>query len=478
MRPGKSALPGQERSSQLLDVLQILLGTLAFLVPLLIGQRLGLLRYASPLHFVAYFAFFGFTIKAITYTFLPEMAFYNRWIISESQVGWGYAYTSAFIFLLCIGYIFATRPSERANIGRNRMVFQNSLSPEILFMVAAATTILTTAVYLYARGGVQADDAEVLDVLQELNAQKIQRSESDDGIGRSFGIIKIFYLIPGVIMCLLLAQYMMKRNARVLLYLILSAALYLGATILHGGRSDLMDLFIFALVTAALLGIRINGSSVLIGALTLPVVLIVFSFMTVLRMTRGDIDQAQLISTEPLEQIVGSTYFLDINAPIMISAMIRPDQMLWGTSYLYWTYAWIPRFLWPEKPAVDIGPYLKNEIMRVDIAGLGGYNPTGAGEAYINFGPWGVLFAFVIGYAMRRGEVFLLSDWSTKKVYGPVIYATIFIGLIQGVLQSSFSGHLVSSAAQAVIVFLTCKLVLKEQKQRQPQLRPRLRRHI
>lgn len=459
----------------MLDFLQLLLGVLVCAMPLAVGQRLGLLSYASPMHFVGYLAFFGFTIKTFAYFVWPELAFYNRWLISDAQVGWGYAYTSGFIFFICIGYIMSARPGDRIDLGKVRAMFDHARPPVSLVTIATIALVVVTLVYIFARGGTQAEDAQLIGLVQELNSTKIQRSETSS-IGQSFAFIKVFFVVPSVIFAVLLAQALLKRKPELWTFTAATVVLILIAAIIQGKRGDLIDIGIIALVTLAVLGQAIRLRHVLVGLMLVPVVLIVFSFMSVLRATRGSVDDAQLVSAEPLVgQIVGSTYFLDINAPIMITAMLRPEQMLWGSSYLSWIFAWIPRALWEDKPAVVIGPYFKNVIMQMDTGGVGGFNPTGAGEAFINFGPWGLLVALVIGIMFRRGEVYLLSAKATEKIYGPVIYATVFITLIQGLLQSSFSGIIVSCAVQAVIVYMTCRLVLQKGKSRRPAHRPRLR---
>lgn len=115
--------------------------------------------------------------------------------------------------------------------------------------------------------------------------------------------------------------------------------------------------------------------------------------------------------------------------------------------------AFIPRFLWPDKPIMtSIGKEFNMLARGIDTSSS---SPTIPGEAYWNFGWWGlllvmapmgVLFAVMSRYAI---DVFTSGQW----IYFPVVIMGIGIG-------HRIDGHIVSDLIGLPVIFFCLHLVL------------------
>lgn len=443
----------------MIEIVKVLLAILCAGIPFFVGQRMGLMRFASPMHVVAYLAFLGFTVKSIVFAFAPDLAFYSGFFVTDEDIGWGYFYLTTFIVAMCIGYaLFANKqrhvPAEDVTdfTGRIR-------TPALILALGIISAIVTTYIYFYLRDIGQIDADSSLDTLRQLNAGKVTAIAGRQDFGNSFAIVKLLYVIPATAFALLLFRYMEYRDQRSLLYILIMIGVLILAAIIKGNRRDLLDMMLIALGVFSLSGTKVIRRAVIAGIVASPLILVTFSFMSNLRDRDVNLEQDELVSVESLRPIVSSTYFLDINIPLLIRAYTRDDQMLNGVSYLNWTYAWIPRAIWPEKPAVDIGPYIKQDIL--GFRGTGGFNATAAGEAFLNFGWFGIVIGALLGLMLRKIEELLLSRrWLVQRV-GGLIYVVAFLTGMQSLLQSSFSAAMVSMAAQAVVVWIFALFVVK-----------------
>lgn len=93
-------------------ILFILLALPIWLIPLRVASRYGMIKWFSPLHLLAFYAFMGTFLKSIGMLILPGEAFMYRFIYSDSSLYLGYIYTLGFTVCICLGYVLAIR--ERA----------------------------------------------------------------------------------------------------------------------------------------------------------------------------------------------------------------------------------------------------------------------------------------------------------------------------------------------------------------------------
>ncbi|WP_019956580.1 hypothetical protein [Yoonia vestfoldensis] len=429
------------------DVLIIALATLCTLLPFWIAARQGLLAWVSPMHILGYFCGLGFLVKAVAYAAAPELAFYARFDPAPGASLVGAIYLGGFVALICLGYLLACRPqSVGAGVVAARGVASGVQHMGVLVAVALAVTVVTMAIILRARGMGIGDAG----LIEGLNRAK-QINVNADGVGATLAGIKTLFVIPKFAFVLCLAQTILQpRPMRVVMTLALAVAL-LGIALVSGDRFELVELTVYAIATHAILGGRMGWRQLALGLLPAAGIVLLSAYMTQLRLGAE--------GATILRQIIGSTYFLDFNVAVMVTGHVEPAQMLLGQSYGWWAFGWVPRDLWPDKPAIDLGVYFKREIM--DVATGGAFNVTGPGEAFINFGWVGLAVAPVLGCGFRLGEAFLLDARRTARTGSAFLYPILFYPFVQACLQSSFSAFVVGAAAQLVLILLIRALFVR-----------------
>ena len=431
-------------------VLIVALAAVCTVLPLWIGMRCGVVGYVSPLHLLAYFSFFGFFLKVSVYAYAPDLAFYRRFALTPQADLKGAIYLGAFIVMICLGYLIAY---SAATVGPSawaaREVAGGITRRGGLFTCALAVTICTIALVLRARGVGLLDQG----VLTGLNTSK-QINVNADGIGATLAGIKTFFVVPKFAFILLFAHGLVRGSHISFIWAGILAVFLVVIAIISGDRFELIEMAIFALATYAITGRQIGFRAVMIGGGALCVIGVVSAYMTALRLG-GDGSPAAL-----LLQIVGSTYFLDINAATMVTDRMDRAHMLLGQSYTWWSFGWVPRAVWPDKPAIDLGVFFKRDVMQIYTGGA--FNVTGPGEAFINFGWFGLGMGGVLGAIYRKGEVALLCTKNTLRYGSAFLYPILFYPFVQATLQSSFSAFIVGAAAQWVlIVVMTCLFVTR-----------------
>ena len=428
-------------------ILIISLAVLCTIIPFGLGQKYGMLRLVSPMHLVAYFGFFGFLLKVMVYAVNPEFAFYSRFVTNPSGEQLGAIYLILFILLLCVGYRFGCKSySKSDSVTAARLVAGGLTRRTGLFLTALLVTGLTIVVILRARGDSGLDQA----VVASLNSAK-QINVNDAGVGATLAGLKTFFVVPKFAFVLLLANAIVTGARFVMLQAGLLGILLVFIAILSGDRFELVELLIFALATHMILGGRLHGRMLLIGGASLAALAVTSAYMTQLRVADG----APMLRSLA-QQIVGSTYFLDINVAIMVTDRVSADQMLLGQSYGWWSFGWVPRAFWFAKPAVDLGVMSKRDIMGVSTGGA--FNVTGPGEAFINFRWAGIFVGFALGWLFRKGETVLLSSGPAMRHGAFFLYPMIFYPFVQAALQSSFSAYVVGAAAQLVLILAMIRI--------------------
>ncbi len=429
------------------DVLIIALAALCTLLPFWIAARQGLLAWVSPLHLLGYFCALGFLAKALAYAIAPDLAFYARFDPAPGAALVGAIYLGGFVALICLGYLLACTPQPApARIVAARGVAAGVQHLGALVALALMVTLVTVLLILRARG----TGLHEAGLLSALNSAK-QINVNADGVGATLAGIKTLFVIPKFAFVLCLAQTILHpRPALVAMTLALAVAL-VGIALVSGDRFELVELAVYALATHAILGGRLGWRQGVLGLACAIGIIMLSSYMTELRLGA---EGASL-----LRQIIGSTYFLDFNVAVMVTGHVEPDQMLLGQSYGWWAFGWVPRDIWPDKPAIDLGVYFKREVM--GLATGGAFNVTGPGEAFINFGWAGLAVAPALGWVFRKGEAFLLDPRRTARTGSAFLYPVLFYPFVQACLQSSFSAFVVGAAAQLVLILLIRALFVR-----------------
>ena len=418
----------------------IILGVTCTAVPFALGQRHGLLRWVSPMHLLAWFCLFGFAIKAVVHAAAPQLAFYRRFVDSPWGDLLGALYLALFILAMCLGYRLAcvpARPDDSAIAAR--AVAYGITRRWLLFGLAFAFAAATALLIVRARGAALNGT-----LLESVNSAK-QIGINADGVGSTLAGLKTFFIVPKFAFVLLLAHGIAARSRGALAQAAVLGLLLLAIALLSGDRFELIEMAVFALATHMILGGRITGRALLWGAVLGVAILYLSSYMTALR--HGQAPQLAALA----RQVVGSTYFLDLNAAVMVTDRVELAKLLLGKSYTWWSFGWVPRAIWPDKPAVDLGVFFKREVMQVYSGGA--FNVTGPGEAFINFSWGGIGVGLVLGWIYRKGEVVLLAPYGIIRHGSFLLYPMLFYPFIQATLQSSFSSFVVGAAAQGLLIW-------------------------
>ncbi len=426
------------------NFLIIALAAIATATPFYMGQRYGSVALVSPMHLLCYFSAFGFLTKVVVYTFVPEWAFYSRFVVTSGANLKGALYLTTFIMLICAGYRCAVQAGDGpAAIRENRSLVSGLQRHNWLFALSFMIAGLTLVLMMRARGV----SGLTLDLLETLNTDK-QINVDAAGNGATLAGIKTFFVVPKCAFVLLFANGLVRRNGMVLAQSALIAGLLVCIALVSGDRFEMVELFAYGTITYLLIGGAVALRSLVVAFLAALTVLVVSAYMTALRGTEAGL----------LHQIVGSTYFLDFNASVMVTDRVTPQMLLWGESYVWWSFGWFPRAYWPDKPAIDLGVFFKREVMGL-VSG-GAFNVTGPGEAYINFGRAGVVAGFILGVVYRRVEVALLCATNTLRFGSFALYPLLLYPFVQATLQSSFSAFIVGAAAQYILIALVIALCL------------------
>ncbi len=417
-------------------VLIVILATLCTVVPIWLGGRYGQVRLVSPMHLLGYFCAFGFAVKVAVYGGSPAFAFFGRYIDTPGALMKGSVYLAGFILLMCLGYLSAVRPVDKVpSTAPARGVAAGLRGQGWLFGTAFAVAGLTVGLLLSARGLSPFSP----DLLGQVNTDK-QIHVNADGVGATLAGIKTLFIVPKFAFVLLLAQGIVLEQRHRLAQAGLLAGLLVLIALMSGDRFELVELLVFSFATYMILGGQIGWRMAVLTVLAVATALFLSAYMTVLRGS----------DTGLIQQLVGSTYFLDINTAVMVTDRVTPATYLLGESYGWWSFGWIPRALWVDKPAIDLGVVLKRDVMGVATGGA--FNVTGPGEAFMNFGWAGAFVGFVLGWLYRKIEVALLCTRNTLRYGAFLLYPILFYPFVQATLQSSFSAFVVGAAAQLVLI--------------------------
>ncbi len=408
------------------------------------------------MHIVAFLAFFGTTIKVIAFLFDPSLGFFTRYVSDPDAYIEGLTFVFAFVLMTSLGYVVAG-PRRRVMAARFGEREFRCLRTRVWFLPLSLGVIFLVMSLLLAQRGLSGLS---IDTLLILNSQK-QFNLNEQGVGSTGALVKTLYTFPRVVFVVAVMVAVHTRRTSDQVIAVLIALALLASVPFSGDRFDLMRLAGYALIGAVLAGWRgsLRSGIVLTGGVAAIVALA--GFMSVLRQGDTLATSAEGPLAELSSQILSSTYFLDVNVVTILMQRIQEQDYMLGESYMVWTYGWIPRTIWPEKPAVDVGVLLKQIVLGSGRDAPGGVNATGPGEAYLNFGNMGVLVGIFLGALFRRAEIFLLRPspgYLRRMLYYP---SSLFL-VIQSMMQSSFSGVLTAMFAIIPLTWVVARLLFRD----------------
>lgn len=437
----------------------LLLALMMTFTPFVLGSRTGILPFLSPLHILSYLLFLGVLVKTIYMVVFDGSLFLNFFIFNETDIVIGYFFILLFVFSICAGYFsLSLKNVNHASRSEIAIAFEKINRPKA---IAAAGVIAALGIVIFLLTSRGLDGFGSLlesETLNTLNSEKIARIEGQDEFGASGAAVKVFIIFQKFALLFFLARAVLKKGSYAPFLVFLALDVFM--ITIQGSRIALLNTFMIIWLVPLLLGQRIRASHMALATVVAALILVVFVAMTNLRSVTQD-SNANFTLKPAIEQVVSSTYFMDISAPTLVIALSDEDDRFWGASYINWTWGWIPRAIWPEKPALDTGLYLKREILNLRGT-IGGINPTGPGEAFMNFGWLGLIVGLGYGMLFRLLELFALSRKGIAKYEGLWLYPLTITPFIMGALQSSFSGVLVSAAVASVLLIVFLQVISRK----------------
>ncbi len=447
----------------------VVFACLCTFLPLWCANRYGVIRYFSPLHICGGLAFLGITLKVITYQLYPDIAFYLRYTTDTFALFWGTFYVTLFIVSLCFGYLLLCTKRRFVPV-----LFKPGHMPalryrKLLMPTAIATTLLVTHM-LFSQRGLSVFDPQSFLIVNTVK----QYGLNANSVGSTGALVKVFYTIPRTlfVLCVLWAMSTGRRDAIFAAAVTFVALIF--AALASGDRFDLARLLLFTGISLSCAGWVFKFRSLITSIILVFTIIAAVGLMSSLRKANQqdtvDLSVASSIANV-VEQVTGSTYFMDVNVSAILVETMDPRYTLYGETYTWWTFGWIPRVFWPDKPSTDAGTYLKRDVLGHGSTSVGAINVTGPGEAFINFRWAGVAFGFLLGVMFRSIELLLLFHrHSTRHTF--IYYPVVAVPLIVACLQSSFSAALVSAALAAVLCGGTKAIFLSDGRRLRLRQRP------
>ena len=143
---------------------------------------------------------------------------------------------------------------------------------------------------------------------------------------------------------------------------------------------------------------------------------------------------------DPVERQTVVSRMTTLNQLSQVGRVVHEDGFLEGETLEYLAYAFIPRAIWPEKPAIAKGAWFALRIGQANLSRDGrisnSVNMTIPGELYLNFGWSGVflgcwLFGTILGVLWSRTEFWSSSENVLGSAFGFYLL-WVWVGLTLG----------------------------------------------
>jgi hypothetical protein len=129
-------------------------------------------------------------------------------------------------------------------------------------------------------------------------------------------------------------------------------------------------------------------------------------------------------------------------------------QLLYGATVPFW--AFIPRAIWPDKPAVGGGQELVSQFTGIEFEEGTSVGVGQVLEFYMNFGTPGVLVGFaVLGFILMRLDQLAMRALAMRNINGVMQVVLPGLALLQPL------GNLLESLVAVVTAIITSKLIVR-----------------
>lgn len=465
-----------------MPVVNALLLVFCFIVPVLACRRSNIFLL-NPMALLSIQVLAGVTIKGLL-IIGSEQAFDSQlkyWIVTDVFFE-TIVYITLFILLTSTAYLFGKKHYKRTDL----VMAMEAANAKPLYLKRAI--LFSVFVVVVSLGAYLTQKSSVVDIgsifsfdgFHSLQRHRSVRIEGVDNFGATHAATSLFFkigLFLFVVTSLMLFIYrnsgsdslMNVKLARIAF--IVSCVLIL-LEVLVTGRRTFLVIYVFLAIGInsmwswrGVLSVRkvVLYSMISIGALSL------FAFLTQSRMT-NEIDSPFLsaLSISIMGPLLYGEYFLSISKLTVIIDGLDNVGMLYGRSLLDWMGGLVPRVFWENKPVVSLGPYVRAEYYGY-TSGISGIPPTIIGESFMNFGWLGLVFAPVIGYALRKFEDYCLHPRRVAERDGHIWYFILIFPISYNMYQSSFSNTMINVLSQSVLLVIFLRIVRGPRKRKSRQ---------
>ena len=173
--------------------------------------------------------------------------------------------------------------------------------------------------------------------------------------------------------------------------LILLGILFVVASLmpfLSSSRSNIILMFMTVVIVMSYYG-RLSMRAIVIAlVLTLTIV-------TVLGNLREQNQRGEVSDQTTIDLFVGSGHGVDfVRTSAIMDRVPRVVPYQYGHTYLG-VFSFLPRSMWPTKPDISLGAFVKGEIFGQWVR-VNGWPPGILAEGWINFGPFGLILPMVL----------------------------------------------------------------------------------
>lgn len=449
-----------------MNILEILLLIVAPVLPIFIGFKYSIAPMGGPLSLIGLQILLGASIKYVYLSYRPDLYNQYAWLSrTEDSLKLGIIYLVCFSILVSIGYFYGIskeKRSERKKHKKKEFKILNLNQKKAVLALTIAIFIFILVTYLYI--GKRGLSGSIINILIDSNRAKVDKLDSSSDFGSTNSLITIFYTIPKVYFFVFYSNLMKgNKSSIVKIGSSITAPFILFSSMLRGKRDDLISSFFSIIIITLLSKQKLSTKDLKFFVFFVFSAVFIFGFIT---FTRGNNDVYNNYGVNYLdlilEPILSLTYFTDINIlSTIIERMGSNIPHLYGSSYFSLLLGLIPRSLWPDKPAISIGLFVKSDVLNLPGT-LGGIPPTMPGEAYMNFGWLGLFIPFIYGFYLRFFETKVLNNKVLEdnglNIY---IYSIWIVPLAWSLMQSSFSVVLVSLVASLSIGFSSLFIIKK-----------------
>ncbi|MGV8833392.1 MAG: O-antigen polymerase [Devosia sp.] len=385
----------------------------------------------SPISFIAISVLFGTTATSFWLT-SANTARANDMMFGQTfaEVTNGQYWVIIGLICLCAGYILVV-PKVRINVQPRPL---SATRVRLVLIALLAISVFGTLLFIVSFG---------ID-FSDLAAQSVKRSSRyvDQGgdivYGTGFEIFLAKLSGVGLIFAggLMISE---RRRTEYALY----AAVFLALTTLVGFISSSRTSIVYTIASVLICAYyykRVSWRAIfLVSVLTVSVV----AGLGVLRaQNSNNTGQYETIA----DLVLGTGNGFDaVRTSALIARVPERHDFLYGSSYLSLLTGMIPRSVWPDKPSISLGPWVKSELYGLRTQN-NGWPPGMVAEAYFNFGYTGIpLVMFLFGAGLRLLYAFVRPYLGVS----PIVTMSYSIGMF-GLAYNSFSLNFSLGILQAV----------------------------